>query len=157
MGLGGMAVEGKHGRHADKGNGFWNAICRDYRFPPVWKLYFRVVILIRKLTLLLPSWKMPTFQELFAAIKQNPLATMLTICILFIVALLIKIDRQETRAEKLLRETSAAEKRCADEKERQARQNQIEKDSIYLINLRFANSAIERLTKLKEEIKKIKR
>ena len=82
---------------------------------------------------------------------------MLTICILFIVALLIKIDRQETRAEKLLRETSAAEKRCADEKERQARQNQIEKDSIYLINLRFANSAIERLTKLKEEIKKIKR
>jgi hypothetical protein len=100
---------------------------------------------------------MPTFQELFADIKQNPLATMLSICILFIGMLLVKIDKQETRAENLLRETSAAEKRCADEKERMARENQIQKDSIYLVNLRFANAAIERLTKLKEEIKKIKR
>ena len=70
---------------------------------------------------------------------------MLTICILFIVALLIKIDRQETRAEKLLRETNAAERRCADEKERMRISTQIEKDSIYLVNLRFANMAIEKL------------
>ena len=100
---------------------------------------------------------MPTFKELLEAIRTSPLAALLTLSILLNITLTIRSDRQETRAEKLLRETSAAEKRCADEKERQARQNQIEKDSIYLINLRFANSAIERLTKLKVEIKKIKR
>lgn len=99
----------------------------------------------------------PSFQDLLRGFTKSPLPTMLALSILLSCALLGKISAQYEAKERLLRENTAMEKRCAEDRIRENRDHQIEKDSIYKMNMAIVNAALERMGKLNEKIKQLEK